>query len=85
MYNTCGAWVRETFRPADKIMCAQNDQVVFEPEKTLMSSLPLDSWACWNGRLGRGGGLPAYSTAPYAPLRQQTFTLEKWPCRRVLH
>ena len=32
------------------------------------------SWACWNGKLGNGGGtFPRYSGAPRAPLQQQKF------------
>ena len=52
-------------------------------ERAGLINLAGTSWACWGGRLGKGGSKPDFSSAPSAPLWQQSpFGGDRNPCLR---
>jgi len=84
MYERCGKHARGGGAPDDHISCDTGDLLNFTFDRTRRISLGRTSWGCFGGRLGSGGGLPRFGTAPRAPLWQQdTFGGDRKPCITV--
>jgi hypothetical protein len=67
--------------PDDHVSCEPGALLNFTFARTRRISLARTSWACWGGRIGNGGELPRFSSAPQAPLWQQaTFRGDSRPC-----
>jgi hypothetical protein len=79
-------WYSRNNLPDDRFPRDRERWLSFGPrsdraERAGLINLAGTSWACWGGRLGRGGPHPDFSSAPSAPLWQQSaFGGDRNPC-----